>query len=501
MKSVMREREGPAILVALVGAVFMGAIALNLLFPVAHTFIGSNLYDLYLQALLDGRFDLPMRELKFEGHFTPDGKGYVYYGLAPMIAHLPFLPFVDLPTTWISAVSIWIWSVMGNVAYHRAFWLALARGSGGAENIRRGYSILLAIAVWFAAPGLVLVGGNAVYREPIAMGYALGGGVILLLAMVAFERIRLEKAIVPMAVLAGLTVHARPNLAVGFYVTVCLAALVLLLRAGGPRWKPVVAAMAVLGLFGGGLLMINQLRFGNAMTMHGSFSESRVEYSSIFWGLESKEGGRARAFEEHGRFNAGRIVPNAMVYIASPPSNIGIDPTVEALERLHRRMIDPSDRVVVADPKAGMLFLWPVWMVFMAIGLFQRPLWRMPSLAGLIGVTISFLVMLSYPAITLRYHVDLWPMVGLPAVFGVAALARRAGEEKNGMAAWGSALRVLVICGLIVTVHKTIHSRVANYDGEGKWSADYCLELTAKKGFSADRSREICELRPAGSEA
>ena len=26
------------------------------------------------------------------------------------------------------------------------------------------------------------------------------------------------------------------------------------------------------------------------------------------------------------------------------------------------------------------------------------------------------------------------------------------------------------------------------------------VELTAKKGFSADRSREICELRPDGSE-
>ena len=48
-------------------------------------------------------------------HFAPDGTGYLYYGLGPVLARLPFLPFVDMPTTWISVLSIWFWAVVGNV--------------------------------------------------------------------------------------------------------------------------------------------------------------------------------------------------------------------------------------------------------------------------------------------------------------------------------------------------------------------------------------------------
>ncbi|MDG2002485.1 MAG: hypothetical protein P8J20_04065 [Novosphingobium sp.] len=483
-----------AALVAMLGASVMAAISADLLFSSPHPAIGWQLYDLYAQALVRGGFDLPAMDLRYEGHFAPDGTGYLYYGLGPLLTRIPFLVFFDMPTTWISPFSIWFWAVVGNTCFHRTFWLGLAHGAGGAGNISGRASASLAVAVWFASPGLIVVAGGAVYHEPIAMAYALGGGFVLLIAMASFGRITIERAIVPLAVLAGLAVHARPHLAIGYYLAVCLIALLLVRRGGMMRWKRAVIAIALLGLFGGILLAANQLRFGNAATMHGSFAQSELQYSSVFWGLEDSDGPRARAFVEHGRFNLSRIPANTMIYTLTPPSSLGVDSGIAAIERLHGRMIAPTDYVSIHEPKVGLLYLWPAWMVLMLIGLASSSMRRMPALAGLAGITVSSVLLLSYPTITLRYHTDLWPIVALGAVFGLASLAGKLRHGQRMQPIVAALMAVLMLVGLVVTVHKTMHAKLMNLDPGDEWTSDFCLELAAKKGFDEARGREICGI-------
>jgi hypothetical protein len=100
------------VIIAMLGAVFMVAISANLILAHPDPYIGAHLYDLYAKALGEGRFNLLARELRYESHFAPDGTSYLYYGLGSVLTRLPFLPFVDMPTTWISALSIWFYSAM-----------------------------------------------------------------------------------------------------------------------------------------------------------------------------------------------------------------------------------------------------------------------------------------------------------------------------------------------------------------------------------------------------
>lgn len=478
--------------IALAGAATMAAIAAGLVLAPPHPYIGAHLYDLYARALIDGRFDLPAMDLRYEGHFAPDGKGYLYHGLAPLLTRLPFLPFVEMPTLWISSASIWFWAVIGNVAFHRVFFLALARGAGGAANIGRLPAAALAAAVWFGSPGFLLVGSGAVFFEPISLAYALGGIFVLLVAKVAWGELALERALVPLAIAAGLTLHARPHLAVGYYAAVCLLLLALIRVRSVQAWKRPALALGILVCSGLVLLGSNALRFGNASAVHGSFSKAEVQYASIFWGLEHEDSPRARAFREHGQFNVTRVLPNALIYIASPPSGMGLDAAIDSLERWHARSIAETDFVTINEPKVGTLFLWPAWMLLMGLGLARRTLWRMPVLAGLAGVAVGSLLMLSYPTIALRYHVDLWPMIALPAVFGLERLASRLVRKGKSSGVWRSVLLVLLGVGFVATVQKTLHSRIMNVDSGAGWTTASCLALTENKGFEPARQSEIC---------
>ena len=120
---------------------------------------------------------------------------------------------------------------------------------------------------------------GAVFDEPIVAAYATAGGFVLVLVMAVFGKLPLERAIVLMALCAGLTVHARPHIAVGLYLAVCLIALMLVLRGGLARWKSATAAMAILGAFGLALIAVNAVRFGNTATVNGGFSDEDVQYS------------------------------------------------------------------------------------------------------------------------------------------------------------------------------------------------------------------------------
>ncbi len=499
-KARMSDAGRIALFVAMMGAGVTLAIAMNLLVSVPFYYIGQPLYDVYAQSMLNGHLDLPVRQLKMEGHMTADGTGYLYYGLTPLLTRIPFLPFVDLPTMWIPAFSIGFWAVLGNAAYHRAFWLALAKGSGGADKVGTVTSMLLAFAVWFGMPGTVIAGATPVFGEPLAAAYGLGGCFVLLVGMVAFGSLKIERALIGMAVLAGMTVHARPHIAAGMYASIGLIALWLVSKGGWPRWRAAGIAMIVLGLFGVGLLAMNQVRFGDFRQTHGSLADGPIQYSSIFWGLEDKNGTRARTYTEQGPFNVERFVPNAMIYLFAPPSEMGADGVIESMRGLHDRMMAPKEPLTIADPSAGLIFMWPLWCVLAVIGLRQRVLWRMPFAPAIATAVIGPFAMICYLTITIRYHVDLWLMLGLPSLFGIFGLARMLAEKPERRRVWGPVLMALTVVTSTVTVHSMLGHRKITIDHRKPWPAEFCMKLAKKKGFDLARSREICSLDEQGND-
>lgn len=482
-------RKRPAdVLIPLLGALYMALLAFGAIMPPEYPFIGTRLYDLYAQALLDGRFDLPLMELRFEGHYTPDGTGYLYHGIGPVLARLPFADLAGLPAWWSTPLSIWFWSVLGNALYHRAFLSGLEASPAVDGVAGRLARTLLALLVWFGAPGLLLAANGSLFYEPVAMAYALGGGFVLLIVRAALGRIAIERALLPLAVLAGLTVHARPHLAVGYYAAVCLIAAIAFLRGGKAVRVRAVAALGVLGLFGGALLAINALRFDNAAVMHGSFDKSEVQYGMIYWGVEDAESERAEGFRRFGQFNAARVAPNGAMYIAALPYFGFTDSARKAVEALFRKAEPWTGHVRIEGPNVGTVFLWPLWMLLMAAGLRQRALWRMPALAGMAGAATGSLLLFAYATITLRYHVDMWPAIALPAAFGIGPVLARA----RASAPLRLLLMALLLLGIVMTATMVGRSRGMLAEAPGLWTPEFCRKLTAGKGFPPERGVQLC---------
>jgi hypothetical protein len=384
------------------------------------------------------------------------------------------------------------------MCWHAAFAMGLEKARIAEPGTRRLAHLLLAVAVWFGAPGMLLVANGTVYYEPVAMAYALGGGVMLCIVAVAMGRLEPTRVLVPMALLAGLAVHARPHLAVGFYLATLLMAAYAWKGAGRAAWSRIAASLAVLGICGALLLASNAARFGSATSMHGSFEGGDVQYGTVYWGYENPESARARAFEEHGRFNPGRIVPNALTYLATPPEGQGLDGGITAVDRAHDAMARPYGEARMERPRVGALFLWPAWIALMAVGLAQRGIWSMPTVVGMAGAGLGALLLLSYPTVTLRYHIDLWPLIAFPAVFGIAALGQAIERRRGKPTVLAMALPVMLLAGIVVTGDAVGASRNLITEKPGTlsqaWSEDYCLQRVAAKGFAGNKASALCRL-------
>jgi hypothetical protein len=376
---------------------------------------GYNFYDQVWLALLEGRLDLPARVLRLEGHYAPDGTAYFYHGLAPLVTRALLDPVVTIGHGSLAPISIWLWAVIGTALYHVAV-LRVVPDAG--PRTRAALSTLM----WFGGPGIILAGNHAFYHEPIALAYALGGGFVLIWVRALRAGQMSGAALVGLALVAALCVHARPNLAAALYVGVVLAGF-WALRAGGVRLAgPALLAVALLGAGGFGYLALNKARFGDMTTTHGSFDKGAIRYGTMFWGLEGEDDLRPQAFIEHGRFNAGRIVPNALAYGLLPPF-LMLPEANTAARLLHSGYATPRTGFTrIEPPSSGMLFLWAGWIAAAVAGLvgLRR---ATPGHLALVGVTgIGAALILAYATITLRYLLDLWPLVVALALIGLPRL-------------------------------------------------------------------------------
>ena len=172
-----------ALVCAVAGALIYAFLAFGLIMPQPYPEFGTDIYNAYFYQLLDGRFDLPLRMLTLEGHYSADGTGILYHGIAPLHTRLLLHPFVTIHTFHPAAFSVWIWSVVGTGFYHLAFFQVLRKYAGQVSII---WALLTGLAIWICSPGLLLSANPVLYHEPISIAYAAMAIASYLLVRCAF---------------------------------------------------------------------------------------------------------------------------------------------------------------------------------------------------------------------------------------------------------------------------------------------------------------------------
>ncbi len=458
---------------------------------------GWSLYDEAFLAMLEGRLDLPARVLRYEGHFTPEGVGYLYHGFAPLLTRVLAYPFVDPATTPLGFFSIWFWGTLGTLAYHRAFFLAVAPMFAASGRGAAVWIALLAAAVWIGGAGLVVVSNISLYHEPIAVAYACAGGVILLWVLAVTGRMTFRTALIWMAVLAALAVHARPNIAVGLYLVVCIGLFRLADKGRLATWVRAGLVLAILGAGGLSYLGANAYRAGAAGSAHGTFAEGPLQYGTTYWGYEDPQSPRAAAFVEHGRFNLQRVLPNAAFYVFEPPAVLAPHAS-QAARNLHGSVTgDSLGFVRIEGPGGGIAALWLVWFLAAAAspGAGRRA-WSMMTVP-IIGFGASAILTTAYGTITLRYHIDLWPLLAVLSIIWLLGRSQRFASDVAKTKSQVRIIAIVIMLGGVLNLGTANGYRLYFMERAGAvteiWPFAFCSEQAARKGFSGDDLLRVCQ--------
>lgn len=477
-----------ALLVAGLGTAVYCALAFGMSSVTGERF-GTLIYNHYFLALIEGRFDVPLRIITLEGHYDTAGHAHVYHGLAPLITRAIAWPFVDLTAVSLAPLTVFLAAAGGTAVYHLVFVQIIERFAAPDPALQRSAGLLLAIMIWFASPGMLLVANDALYSEPIAMAYFFVACFLALLAQPVLFHKRIAPVLLPMAAFAGLCVYARPHLAVGLYAATCLLALLALWQDGRRALPHAAGAVAVLGLFGAALLAFNHLRFGNVMQMG---SGAGVTYGFRFWGLWDPGEPRFSGFAAHGRFSAERIVPNLMVYLVDLPGY----PFGDAIQRIHGYLLADHGNVIIRPPRLGMVYSWLPWFLLALLGLRGAAAGLRHAWAPLLATAVGALMMTSYGTVTFRYRFDLWPflaalaMLALPRVLlGLEARSARSTAMIAGTLA--------LVPGVIMTALAAIAYAFnhVEYSVYSQWSYETCASMVAAKdGLGPDAVERLCGL-------
>lgn len=478
-----------ALLVAGIGTAVYFAVAFGLQSLVGVERFGTLVYNYYFLALIEGRFDVPLRIITLEGHYDAAGRAFVYHGLAPLVTRALAWPFVDLTAVSLAPLTIFLAAVGGTAVYHFVFVQIIEKFAAHDPALQRAAGLLLGIMIWFGSPGLLLVANTSFFHEPTAMAYLFVAAYLGLLCQVVLFEKPVASVLLPMAAFAGLCVYARPHLALGLYAAVCLLALVVFWQQGWRGLPRAASAVGILFLFGAALLVFNELRFGNMLQMS---SGGDVKYGFFYWGAEPVDSPR-KAGDGYGRFSAYRLVPNLMLYLFDVPGGRVSD----ALMAAFRSMSSWSGYVRVEHPRVGMVFAWLPWFMLVLAGLRGGAVRFRHAWAPLLAAGIGGLMMASYTTVTLRYRFDLWPVLMVFAILSLPRILVRQDAAGPSGAGVLRPMNITLVASLIVVL-ATIYLYQFRFIENGlfsRWSYETCAEMvTAKPEFGTGDVDRLCQF-------
>lgn len=497
--------RGPALLISLCGALVYALFASGLFAPRGTVLFGGYFYNYYFLSLLEGRFDIPMRVASLEGHYDAQGRAFVYHGIGPMLTRVLAAPLVDLRAVPLAAASVWFWAVLGTGAIYGALVRLIA--AHAPPEARRRLVIWAGALVWLAGPGLLLSANGSLYNEAISLGFFCAAVWLALAVRVAGLGMAPAAVLLPMAVVAGLAVHARVPLAVGLYGgTLVMIAAHLRLTGARALGRP-VAVLAILFAFGALFLALNAVRFGHPLRLSGSNVAGAagagdvIEYGFAYWGVNPPEAPQLSAFLADGTFSLKRLGPNAFLYFLDVPKTALSD----RMLALYREMTAHLGFMRVQAPRVGMVWLWAAWMALPLAALLapgplpgqgragDRVTRRLAAAALVLATALPAVMMLCYGTMTLRYRVDMWPALGAPAVL---ALPRLLAHWPAGPRWLRPGMGLLLAGGIAMSLATAVaYSKASQEVGIFSfWDLGTCRRMTAGKGFAPDRIETLCAL-------
>lgn len=489
-----------AVICAAVGALIYALLAFSVIMPQPYPYFGVDIYNAYFYRLLDGRLDLPLRMLRFEGHYSADGTAILYHGIAPLLTRLVLYPFVALENFPTAAFSIWLWSVVGTGFYHFALFQVIRKYMG---QIPLLWVVLMAVAIWISSPGFLLTTNTVLYHEPTSIAYAAMAIAVYLMVRCAIFGLSWRYGLIPTALMAGVLLHARPHMAVGLYAGVAvMIALALWENAKGTRLR-VSVSIVILGLMGISFMQINNLRFGSTVAAHGQIELpsgiSPVQYGPVFLASDDRIAERLLVFVEHGRFHPWRILPNMTLYFFDfPPTSAA--PTGGAIAAVHRRVTEGiSGYGFIEAPRFGMVLIWPAWIALMVMGLcLGRPVISggLRAMPVLIATGIAAGLMLAYPTVAFRYRFDVWPVIMSLCLLSLPGLIQRFSPDVLKVPRVLPMTVIIVLFGVFISARVAIPYKQSYQQGPGQtyeaWDVDRCQSRLAAKDFSPERLAELC---------
>lgn len=487
-----------SILIAVLGVIIFAIFSFHLTFTHEYGPYGIRIYDQYYFSLLQGRLDIKAIELQYEGHYLTDGTGYLYHGISPLITRFALGWLIDLESVSLAPFSIWLWACIGTLIYHLTFYNIITKF--WPESIDyRGWAIAIALLTWFATPGLLIAANISLYHEVLAISYAATAAFIYVFTKYQFFDFPLRKAIIPLSLLAAITVHARPNMAVGLYIAVVLLCLIGLWKFKRQMILSSFFAMLVLGTSGLGYIGINILKFGSQPVAHGSFSDGPVQYGTTFWANEtSSNSERAKTFTENGFFNAKRILPNFAMYTFEPPIHIVGNKIANEIEEKFYSITKPSlGFIILEGPRIGILYLWLAWIsiIIYSLSIFSNWHSLKSGIIILIATGTAYLITLSFGAITFRYRFDMWPFFASLVVLLLPIVAKNTSELMQGT----KRLFVVLLIGISINLSIKTAYNYSKFFTEvpgsffERWTVPFCKKLVETKNLGSIRIKELCE--------
>ncbi|MEM9901777.1 MAG: hypothetical protein AAF865_10535, partial [Pseudomonadota bacterium] len=165
---------------------------------------------------------------------------------------------------------------------------------------------------------------------------------------------------------------------------------------------------------------------------------------------------------------------------------------------LHRSYTEPRVGFIRLEaPRIGMLFYLTPWIVLAGIGLWGVRRHGAAFTGLLLALGGSALLTLSYATITLRYHVDLWPLVFVLALLALPSLAR------TRTLPYGIAFTGFFALGVMANtaLYYPHLLRVYPETGFAEWSEAECQARASEIGLPAARIGYVCRdamVEPTG---
>ena len=454
-------------------------------------------YNYYFHALLNGDLNVPLRIIGREGHYSPDGRAFIYYGIFPALLRVFAYPFLDLTRDSFAPTSVFLAALSISMLTQQIA-VTASRSALPPVGIRRSIALAgLLLSCWLCSPGLFLAANAAVYHEPIAWALAACLGSIAL-----FQRNQTVDAqvLLPFSVLVFVAIHSRPHFGLGLCFVFAVLALFIVAKTFRPAWRLPMQPLqsradwacltfaSVIAVSAGILyLWLNAARFGSVGSFHAE-ATTQIMYGYVFLGPDTPETARHVGIAEFGRFHQLRIIPNAIFYAVGGWS-------------FHDRLIDMLGLINVkkAVPAPYFLLTFGPW-VALASGLALRKIKTgLPVLApqsvamGLFFLAAAFagFMVLAFSTITFRYSLEIWLPLFVLAIF---LLQRSSKHTRFTPGKWFYCFAALAVCGISVfNVDRALAYRTG-FAGPPFMPRENCLKILKEEAVVKQLDPALCAL-------